>query len=541
MGDFSSKNHCFDFFIDDNVYSVEVSPYKLVFCPLFLIFSLAFLSKPITMKHILLFSALLLASFASAQQTITPQDYEQMKSAGILNGHTNYIIVQPDQQVRNAASARYSGPMQTQSSVCSCLIPLDTTFSVVPFIGTNGPDYRNDDGYSSNIPIPFNFDFFGVNYDSLFINNNGNISFGAPYSTFTATPFPNASFQMIAPFWADVDTRDSVSGLVYYKITPTHMIVKWEQVGYYNMHSNLLSTFQLIITDGIDTILPAGSNVSFCYGDMQWTTGDASGGINGFGGSPSTTGVNQGNGTDYFQVTQSDTSGNAFDGPYATNDGVDFLDNQEIYFNTSLLGNVPPLVMNSTICDTIDVFTGDTLRTINQDSIMFYFYFMSPEIDQTVTATLTSNAPASAFSYVQLANTPTFKSYSCIFRAKNIPPGIYTVTGTATDNGIPVGDNTGQVVIHTYYDAALDGINDPSNSNTLNIFPNPADNQISINNIPEGTLQLVITDVLGQTVFSAPSTNKNAIIDTSNFTPGVYFITLVKGNGERETMKFIRR
>ncbi len=492
------------------------------------------------MKNILLFSSVLLVSFASAQQKTTPQDYEQMKNAGQLNAHANYVIVQPDQQIRNSANARYSGPMQTQSTTCNCIVPLDTTFTIVPFNGYQAPDYRNDDGSSSALMIPFNFNFFGVNYDSLFINNNGNISFGAPYSTFTAMAFPNSSFQMIAPFWADVDTRAALSGLVYYKITPTHMIVKWEQVGYYSSHDDLLSTFQLIITDGLDTILPAGSNVSFCYGDMQWTTGDASSGVGGFGGSPSTTGVNQGNGTDYFQVAQCDATGNTFDGPYGLNDGVDWLDNQEIYFNTSLLGNVPPLVMNSTICDTIDVYTGDTLRSINQDSVMFDFYFMTPEINQNVTAIISTNAPASALSYVQTVNTPTYKAYACTFRAIHLPPAVYTVTGTAIDDGIPSGENSGQVIIHSYYSAEL-GINDPTNSTAINIYPNPANNQISINNIPEGNVQMTITNVFGQTIFSAPTTNKNAIVDCSSFASGVYFINLVNKNGEQKTMKFIRR
>ena len=39
------------------------------------------------------------------------------------------------------------------------------------------------------------------------MNNNGNVSFQTPYSTYSAQGFPNASFKMVAPFWADVDTR----------------------------------------------------------------------------------------------------------------------------------------------------------------------------------------------------------------------------------------------------------------------------------------------------------------------------------------------
>lgn len=496
------------------------------------------------MKQILLFSSLFIASFASAQQAISLQDYEQLKSAGQLNPTGRYIIVNPDLQARTAETSvsRYAGPSQVQSTICNCMIPLDTTFSVVPFAGSIPPDYRNDDGSSPLTALPFSFNFFGTTYNSIYINNNGNISFGSSYGTFTASAFPNTSFQMIAPFWADVDTRGPLSGLVYYKITPTYMIVKWENVGYYSAHDSLLSTFQLIITDGFDTIVPAGSNVSFCYTDMSWTTGDASGGINGFGGAASTTGVNQGNGTDYFQVTQNDAPGLAFDGPYGANDGVDFLDDQEIYFNTSLFGNVPPLVMNSSICDTIDVFTGDTLRSINQDSIMFDFHFMTPEINQNVTASLSSNAPAGAFTYVQTVNTPTFKSYSCIFRAKDIPPGIYTVTATATDDGIPVGQNSGEVVIRTIFDSNLStGITESTLTTDISIYPNPADDVITIGNISANVKSVMITDVLGQLIYAVPVNGNLVSVNTTTFAPGVYFITLVSANGTNESVKFIRR
>lgn len=497
------------------------------------------------MKHTLLLSTLLIASFASAQQAISLQDYEQMKSAGQLDGQAHYIIANPNLQARSSADAsaqRNSDPVQVQNTACNCMISLDPSFSVVPFTFGTPPDYRNDDGSSPAIQLPFSFNFFGTMYDSLYINNNGNISFGTPYGTFTASPFPNNQFQMIAPFWADVDTRGPLSGLVYYKVTATHLIVKWENVGYYANHDNLLSTFQLIITDGMDTIVPGGSNVSFCYGDMAWTTGDASSGINGFGGSPSTTGVNQGNGIDYFQVTQSDASGLAFDGPYGANDGVDFLDDQEIYFNTALLGNVPPLVMNSSICDTINVYTGDTLRSINQDSIMFDFYFMTPENNQTVTATLSSDAPAGAFTYVQVANTATYKSYSCTFRAKDIPPGIYTITGNATDNGSPAGQSSGQVVIHTFYDSNLaTGIADPATASGVFVYPNPVNEQLTIENIAVTTSAIVITDVLGQTVHTVPVTGSKVAVNTTGLAPGVYFIHLVSENGTRELVKFIRQ
>jgi hypothetical protein len=67
----------------------------------------------------------------------------------------------------------------------------------------------NDDGSTGEITLPFDVNFFGTTYASLFVNNNGNVTFNAPLGTFT--PFGvGAGYTgqpIIAPFFADVDTR----------------------------------------------------------------------------------------------------------------------------------------------------------------------------------------------------------------------------------------------------------------------------------------------------------------------------------------------
>ncbi len=53
------------------------------------------------------------------------------------------------------------------------------------------------------------------------------------------------------------------------------------------------------------------SFAKFLYadGEIQWTTGDASGGINGFGGTPAQVGFNAGDGERFFSVPGSQTNG----------------------------------------------------------------------------------------------------------------------------------------------------------------------------------------------------------------------------------------
>jgi hypothetical protein len=78
--------------------------------------------------------------------------------------------------------------------------------------GANALDV-GDDNSSSAINIasvfgPQGLNFFGHDYTSIYINNNGNITFAGPTNQFTPAQINGgANNPIIAPFWADVDTR----------------------------------------------------------------------------------------------------------------------------------------------------------------------------------------------------------------------------------------------------------------------------------------------------------------------------------------------
>ena len=75
---------------------------------------------------------------------------------------------------------------------------------------------RNDDGslYISDIGFPFSF--CGSTYTDLYINTNGNLSFDNPVGQFSPNGFPYPE-KMVAPFWADVDTRNTACGQAWYR------------------------------------------------------------------------------------------------------------------------------------------------------------------------------------------------------------------------------------------------------------------------------------------------------------------------------------
>jgi len=170
----------------------------------------------------------------------------------------------------------------------------------------------NDDGSSEEINVrmafPDGLHFFGSTFFALFVNNNGNVSFGGSNGTFTPEAFPVASLRMIAPWWGDVDTRGggtpSRNG-VYWSITPGRFVATWHTVGYYSTHDDLSNDFQLILTAAGPGI--GDFDVEFRYNRCQWTTGDASGGSNGFGGTPAQAGFDAGNLEDFVVLPGSRT------------------------------------------------------------------------------------------------------------------------------------------------------------------------------------------------------------------------------------------
>jgi hypothetical protein len=378
------------------------------------------MKKILQTLFVLILVAFLVFSNAYAQIDPTSPEYEQLKSSGRIPIPPQVELNVPIPTMLPAESLK-----SAQTNTSSLLIPLDiSTFTFLD---------RNDDSYTSQIILPFGFDFYGTIRNSCWINNNGNISFDGPYFDYTATGFPVAAYPMLAPFWADVDTRNPASGVMWYKVEPHRVVVIWDAVGYYSIQADKLNTFELIFTDGTDPLIGIGNNVAFSYGDMQWTTGSASLGSGGFGGVPATVGVNKGDGTTFALVGRFDHEGTDYDGPGGIADGVSYLDNKNFFFNTSTQtnNNIPPVASGFPASPVI-INVGEVWNRSVQ--------FLSPEIGQTTTTVVNDNG----LSDVGYPNT-TSGSVSQInmqITGTNSNLGSHTIAFTATDNGTPAGVTT---------------------------------------------------------------------------------------------------
>lgn len=139
--------------------------------------------------------------------------------------------------------------------------------------------------------------FAGKSYTGVWLNNNGCLSFSAGISSYSPVKFP-LTLDILAPLWCDVDTRAADGGTVWYRTeqnaaalaqissqitshVPTAagfqatfaFVATWDHVGYYNLKSDKLNTFQAVIaSNGLQ------SYVMFLYADngINWLVGDAS-------------------------------------------------------------------------------------------------------------------------------------------------------------------------------------------------------------------------------------------------------------------------
>lgn len=138
--------------------------------------------------------------------------------------------------------------------------------------GSLVPGYApNDDGSFGPVSLPFSINYFGTTYNSIFVNNNGNATFGAGTSSFSPSPLNSQTTQpMIAPFWTDLDSRSDPlgaivagtagSGVYFNQVSSTEVVMTWDRLGYFSRNYSGRAQFQLVLNDP-NSAIPAGEGV----------------------------------------------------------------------------------------------------------------------------------------------------------------------------------------------------------------------------------------------------------------------------------------
>jgi hypothetical protein len=173
---------------------------------------------------------------------------------------------------------------------------------------------RNDDSSSAPRELGFSngINFGGNTYSKLFVNNNGNVTFGCALSTFTPFGLDSLNRAIIAPFFADVDTRNAASGIAAYGTGTVNgneaFGVTWQDVGYYDSHADKLNSFQLVLINRPDT--GSGNfDIEFNYDKILWESGDATRTANALGGTSAGFGFTDASGLSAFELAGSGVAG----------------------------------------------------------------------------------------------------------------------------------------------------------------------------------------------------------------------------------------
>jgi len=320
---------------------------------------------------------------------------------------------------KSMAAAR----LVTGTDTVGCLFPVLPSFTALP---------RSDDGSYGPLNLPFTFELYGKSYHQVWINTNGSLTFNGPYSAHTAEGFPVKDQPMVAAFWGDVDTRNPASGQVYYMITETALLVNWDHVGYHDGAADKTNTFQIMIGTKESPYIGYNANIKFSYTDMQWAT------AGGFGGNPSTVGVNGGDGVHYFQVGRFAENGFAYDGPGGNNDGIDYLDHRCFTFDGSYQQNMPPTALNMPLGNYVEINIGDTADLDLQ--------FIGPEEGQTTSLTVTPQNDMCKLSYT-VTNGAIAKTKMRII-GDSCNAGFNIIELVATDNGTPQQSTTIYLIVY---------------------------------------------------------------------------------------------
>lgn len=328
----------------------------------------------------------------------------------------------------------------------SCWKELDAEFVNVNNVlyGNEGYSSANplDDGSFGPINLGWTFTFYGQTYNSVYVNVNGNVTFGDLHSAYSARGFPSSSVPaMIAPFWGDVDLRGAGSGAnkMYIKEEEGKISIQWVGVGYYNQKTNVTNSFQLVLSDGNDDEIGIGKNTMFLYDDMNWCVGDASGGTNGFGSNVyATVGAQAAGGTEFYQIGLFGKDNLDYDGAGGSLDGVHYLDGRCFAMDLSQ-NNVPPIANNLPNNRRVELCPG-MMYSLESS-------FSAPEVSQSALTTV-SNSTLTDFTYTSSIGNLSVQTIT--INPTQADTGMHYVAYVATDDGTPSASTYDTLWVHVY-------------------------------------------------------------------------------------------
>lgn len=245
------------------------------------------------------------------------------------------------------------------------------------FNGTSlGP---GDDNSSAAVPMGFTINWDGVSYSSLYVNNNGNVTFDSVQAAYTPGALNTLGKPVIAPFFADVDTRTKGSPVSYGTGTyQGHAAfgANWVNVSCYNGTPAANNSYQMILVDRSDTGT-GNFDIVLNYDKLAWESGMASNGniacLNGIPARAGFYGGSAGTNHYYYELPGSGVSGAMLDtgsNPLVAGHSAGEIDGRYVFAIRAgrpegmwlIKGLQPSAAQGSISCLAAMVLTGDSAQ-----------------------------------------------------------------------------------------------------------------------------------------------------------------------------------
>ena len=136
------------------------------------------------------------------------------------------------------------------------------SFNDITATGTEITDLMAGDG-TTELPITFPFEFYGVTNSSVYVNANGFLAFQLPTSsTWVNSQIPDSDGinNIIAGLWTDLEPQE-FNGAVHFQDFGDRLIVQWTQATLYDGSSEEYVTFQIVLYDN--------GNIDVFYDDVE--------------------------------------------------------------------------------------------------------------------------------------------------------------------------------------------------------------------------------------------------------------------------------
>ena len=172
-----------------------------------------------------------------------------------------------------------------------------TVYSFVDLAGASGSASTlsgTDDG-TAVLTLPFAFRFYGVDYTQVCVSSNGALYFITSSNACSgindfanvdlSSTMPPGDLPGVLPFWSDLTFQVAGGGAVFYQTTGAagarRFVVQWDKA--YPQDSPNPVTFQVILSEGTNTVLFQYKEVDFGSGNPASQGGEATIGIRNIG------------------------------------------------------------------------------------------------------------------------------------------------------------------------------------------------------------------------------------------------------------------